>query len=314
MSKTRNLLESIQSNLKENELLNAVQSILDKDAIQKGKSILATYDNVDLWITDTYDKVKLDTKKDKGAVLHTQKGDMNGPSLHLSASKSNGYISAIKNLKNQFDKHVNVEIEEKFIIAIDDKYLGNDGTLVNRNEAKIYNDSNNAEHDLIFYLQNNDGEGEVISLSESTLKEDEELDDEELKMVNRVEEVTGYDIEECKQIVKDGNYVFFPNVSNKEDLGRAYVDMVGGVLGINNVESYIDDTEIKEGIAEYLDDIGETYTDNDLNSMAAEDIEMAIAGKDEDYLIRYFDFEKLGEDLYLEDWYFASDGAIEISY
>ena len=151
----------------------------------------------------------------------------------------------------------------------------------------------------------------LIESIQTNLKEDEEMNDEEQKMIKRIEEATGYDLEECKRIYEDGNYVFFSNVSNDEELGRAYVDMVG-ISGVNNIQYYIDDTEIKEGIAEYLDDIGETYTDTDLNNMAEEDIEIAISEESYDYLERYFDFEQLGRDLGFEDYYFISDGAIGI--
>lgn len=169
MSNSFKLLESIQTNLKEdaldNSLLNAVKSIFDKNARQFNKSISVDYDGIDLWITDTGKTIKLDTKKDKGAVLHTQKGDMNGPSLHLTADKSNGYVSAVKDLKNQLDKNINVEIEEKYIISINDKYLGNDGNLVSKEKATIYNNYDKAQNDLYYYISNNQGAtGEIIEL------------------------------------------------------------------------------------------------------------------------------------------------------
>lgn len=151
----------------------------------------------------------------------------------------------------------------------------------------------------------------LIESIQTNLKEDEEMNDEDLKMVNRIEEATGYDIEECKRIFENGDYIFFSGVSNDEELGRAYVDIVG-ISGVNNIQYYIDDTEIKEGIAEYLDDIGETYTDTDLDNMAKEEIKVAIIEENYDYLKRYFDFEQLGRDLGFEDYYFISDGAIGI--
>lgn len=158
---TIKLLESIQSNLNESELLNAVKSIFDKNAKQTAKSISVSYDNADLWITDAGKYVKLDTKKDKGTVLHTNKGNMNGPSIHLSVEKSNDIYSTIKKLKNDFDKSTFIDVENKYIVYAsnlstnEEGYLSDDKSIVNRDNAKVYSDKDNAEHDLINLINNN---------------------------------------------------------------------------------------------------------------------------------------------------------------
>lgn len=169
-SKTINLLESIRNNINEeinrnNELLNAVKSVFDKNAKQFNRSISVVYDGIDLWITDAGQLIKLDTKKDKGSILHTQKGDMLGPSLHISVKKTNDYISDLKSLKSKLDAETNIEIKEKYIVRIDDKYLGNDGNLVSKEEATIYDNYDKAQNDLSYYISDNQGAiGEIIEL------------------------------------------------------------------------------------------------------------------------------------------------------
>lgn len=138
------------------------------------------------------------------------------------------------------------------------------------------------------------------------------LDDEEKEaMIKRVEDATGYDLEECKRIVEDGDYVWFSGVDNEKDLGKAYVDMVG-ISGVGHVEQYIDEDKVKEEIKEFLDDEGEEYTEADLNAAVDIDIQDAISIGDEKYLSRNFDYEALGRDLHIEEYYFVEDGCIGI--
>ena len=161
MSNTRNLFESFQKHLNENELLTAVKSIFDKNAKQTAKSISVYYNNADLWITDAGKYIKLDTKKDKGTILHTNKGDMNGPSIHLKVEKSNNIYDTIKKLKNDFDKSTSIDVENKYIVYAsnlstnEEGYLSDDKSIVNRDNAKVYSDKDSAEHDLINLINDN---------------------------------------------------------------------------------------------------------------------------------------------------------------
>ena len=116
--------------------------------------------------------------------------------------------------------------------------------------------------------------------------------------------------EEAQRILEDGDYVFFPGVSTDEELGKAYVDMVG-IDGVSNIENYLDREQIKQEIIEYLEDSGEDtddISDETLEFMVDEDIQTAEGNSD--YFEKYFDYEALGRDLDYEGYYFADTGAI----
>lgn len=137
-----------------------------------------------------------------------------------------------------------------------------------------------------------------------------EEDLEEQKMIKRIEEATGYDLEECKRIYEDGEYVFFPGVEDDFNLGKAYVDMVG-FEGVTNLSNFIDRNAIKTNIINNMNS-EEDYSDEELDAMVEEDIALAIDSKAEDYLKEYFDYDHLGHTLGYEGYTFIEDGCIGI--
>ncbi len=115
--------------------------------------------------------------------------------------------------------------------------------------------------------------------------------------------------EEALNIYESGDYIFFPGVDNDEDLGKAYVDMVG-FEGVSNKENYIDRNSVAEGIEEYLDSVDEEYSEETLDAMVDEDIQTAIADNDNGFFENHFDYEAFGRDLNFEGYYYADTGAI----
>lgn len=136
-------------------------------------------------------------------------------------------------------------------------------------------------------------------------------------------ESTGNDFEEDKRIYEDGDYTFFAGVDNDADLGKAYVNMVGGLEGVNNIENYIDENKYRESWRESVEQmVREAYPDldedseefeakveEDLDNEAQEQLEIDL--RDGADLSDYFDYESLGRDLDYEGYFFASTGAIE---
>lgn len=137
-------------------------------------------------------------------------------------------------------------------------------------------------------------------------------------------ESTGNDFEEDKRIYEDGDYTFFAGVDNDADLGKAYVDMVGGIEGVNNAENYIDEEAYRESWREAaessvreenpdLDEDSEEFeskVEEWLDNVVPEQLEIAI--RDGADLSDYFDYESLGRDLDYEGYFFASTGAIYV--
>lgn len=136
-------------------------------------------------------------------------------------------------------------------------------------------------------------------------------------------ESTSNNFEENKRIFEDGDYTFFEGVDNDEDLGRRYVDMVGGLDGVTNKENYIDEDAYRESWREAaensvrkenpdLDEDSEEYeekVEHYMDIFSEEQLEIDKAdGAD---LSEYFDYEALGRDLGFEGFYFASTGAIQ---
>ncbi len=142
---------------------------------------------------------------------------------------------------------------------------------------------------------------------------------EELEYINNVDNEDAFlaildehndNFEEAKDIYESGDYIFFAGVDNDEDLGRAYVDMVG-FEGVSNIENYLDRNQIEEDIRAQLEEMGEdvdSISDETIDLMVDEDIEAAAGNSD--YIEKYFDYEALGRDLDFEGYYFANTGAI----
>lgn len=140
-------------------------------------------------------------------------------------------------------------------------------------------------------------------------------------MLKRIKDATGYDDEYCRKIIEDGDYVWFEGVDNEEDLGKAYVDMVG-MQGISDKSKYIDEEKYRDSWRELAEenireenpnldeDEFEAEVEKWLDAVVPEQLE--IAKLDGENLDKYFDYEALGRDLNFEDYYFVDDGCIGI--
>ena len=183
-----------------------------------------------------------------------------------------------------------------------------------KDEEPFINDTENVPGDLgideytnpweaieeLEYIENSDNKDALIAIIEST-----------------------GDFENAKEIYESGDYTFFPGVEDDEGLGRAYVEMVGGLEGVTNAGNYIDEEAYKESWREAaeqdvrennpdLDENSDEFEDeveNWLNGVAMEELENEkAAGND---LSEYFDYEAFGRDLDFEGYFFASTGAVQ---
>ena len=148
-----------------------------------------------------------------------------------------------------------------------------------------------------------------------------ESEDDNEAMFKRIKDATGYDDEYCRKIIEDGDYVWFKGVSNDEELGKAYVDMVG-MQGISDKSKYIDEEKYRDSWRELAEesireenpnldeDEFEAEVEKWLDAVVPEQLE--IAKLDGENLDEYFDYEALGRDLNFEDYYFVDDGCIGI--
>ena len=137
-------------------------------------------------------------------------------------------------------------------------------------------------------------------------------------------ESTSNDFEENKEIYESGDYTFFEGVETDEELGRAYVDLVGGLNGVYNASNYVDYDKYRESWREAAESATrEEYPDledtdyDEFESKVEEwldnvvDEQLAIGIADGEDLSNYFDYEALGRDLDYEGYFFASTGAIQ---
>ena len=158
----------------------------------------------------------------------------------------------------------------------------------------------------------------IITWKHLNNKVQESTNDNEA-MVKRIKDATGYDDEYCRKIIEDGDYVWFKGVSSDEELGKAYVDMVG-MEGIS--DKYIDEEKYRDSWRELAEEsIREENPDLDEDEFEAEvekwldavvPEQLEIAKLDGENLDEYFDYEALGRDLNFEDYYFVDDGCIGI--
>lgn len=123
------------------------------------------------------------------------------------------------------------------------------------------------------------------------------------------------DINEFINFLDNGEYYVYDDVSNTYDLGKCYVDMLGGILFVGDVGSYLDKEQMKE---DYQEDVDAMYDENDPDwyevddSIIDEDIASVVSSQNaqavEDAFSNYFDYEELGEELDSDGgWYFVSD-------
>ena len=138
-----------------------------------------------------------------------------------------------------------------------------------------------------------------------------------------IEDQGSSNIQSALEVYESGDYIFFEGVDDDYDLGKAYVDMVGGIEGVNNAENHIDEKAYRESWREAaessvreenpdLDEDSEEFeskVEEWLDNVVPEQLEIDI--RDGVDLSDYFDYESLGRDLDYEGYFFASTGAIE---
>ena len=192
-------------------------------------------------------------------------------------------------------------------------------------EAKEFAELHNDDEPFI-----NDTENCPIKVSEydncmkilEDLEAYEDCDDKEV--LTAILESENDDIQNALEILNSGDYIFFADIDNDEDLAHAYIDMIGGLDGINNIEDYIDENAYKESWREIAENtIREEQPDLDENSdefenevelwldtVYPEQLALAIENNSKD-LEDYFDYEAYGRDLSFK-YFYASTGAISI--
>lgn len=179
---------------------------------------------------------------------------------------------------------------------------------------------NDTEGDIPFTIDEYSNPWVVIE----QLEKIEELSEDERAAFTAIMEDQNDDFDTCMDILESGDYIFFPGVETEEELGEAWVDMIGGFEGVANKENYIDEKayreswreaaeesvrddnpDIDEGSDEFYDLVEEW-----LDSVVEEQLEIDIA--DGNDLSDYFDYGALGRDLDFSGFYFASTGAIQV--
>lgn len=140
-------------------------------------------------------------------------------------------------------------------------------------------------------------------------------------LLKNIIEVGGYgdDISAYIDIAESGDYIWFEGVDNDNDLGKAYVDMLGGLEAVSNKASYFDASAYKDDVES---DMRQVYADNegvDVDDIDEDDFETYLdsyvdevsenwTGDDD----RYFDYEKMGRELTMDGFSYTSDGALQI--
>ena len=170
-----------------------------------------------------------------------------------------------------------------------------------------------------------------------------ELEDSDVDMdiVGLIVDELGYDFDDAVRIVENGDYQYYPDVTDAEDLGRTFIDELGGIkeaVSQDTVLSYIDRKQIendfeydvknylydnaKERIADEEDidedDVTEEMIDNyvddnwedELDAQVDEYMDMIERGEVDG--TDYFDYEKFGRDLTYEGFTITDKGAIEV--
>lgn len=123
------------------------------------------------------------------------------------------------------------------------------------------------------------------------------IDDD--KMINRVMQL-GYNEEQAKDIISHNKYIYFPNVKNYNDLGKAYLKYYGYRKLYKIVNYYFNIGEYFKS-PEYFEAIDDM--DDELIKEFRQDIEDNIANQESLYnlidlniIIKYLNFEKFSKD------------------
>ena len=154
-----------------------------------------------------------------------------------------------------------------------------------------------------------------------------DLEDYDRKVIGAISEsgnVSTY--AEAVKVFNNGNFTFYSNVNNDYDLGQADILENGGIfatLDADSILSYIDEDEMLDSWdydlrTQYADENGvdiDDIDDDDFEEFAHdvinEEIAIAIADENEDYISEFFDYEAYGRNLSY-DFIYTSYGAISI--
>lgn len=173
------------------------------------------------------------------------------------------------------------------------------------------------------------------------LKQLEDMEGYDRKMLERVLSTGDYDFEDALEIVENGDYAWYEGVSDDAELGYAIADEFGGPREMtSNAENYIDEDALRRDLSldvrdmyydtakdevEYehrfdekddydLDAEIEQWLDDHEDELLDGLVDEVISGDiDTDMIENYFDYERFGRDVAIENnVYYLDDGALEI--
>lgn len=184
-------------------------------------------------------------------------------------------------------------------------------------------------------------EYDIATIVLDNLKQYEEMDDYDRKMLGRILSTGDYDFDDALDIFNDGDYRWYEGVSNDEDLGYAIIDDFGSPQAATPyADNYIDEDKLRRDLSfdvremyydtaeqevDYehrFDDEGdfdrdaeiEQWLDDHEEELLDELVDEVVSGDIEgDFIENYFDYEKFGRDVSFEsNIYYLDDGALEI--
>lgn len=152
------------------------------------------------------------------------------------------------------------------------------------------------------------------------------LSEDEKEVVGAILEAGSItDLEEAIHVAETGDYVFFPGVDNDEDLGRAYVDMCGGITSAvsqSRLPEFFDEEGYREEIEDdvrdmiasdngydSIDDVTDEELNSYLDAIVSDELSVATLDGNEDFLEAHFDYKAFGEELSY-DYTYVDAGAI----
>ena len=119
-------------------------------------------------------------------------------------------------------------------------------------------------------------------------------------------------IEEFKQWAEEGDYHYWSNVENDYDLGYAIIDEFG-TEGITHPEYYVDEEAVKDALQQDVDGMYDEE-DEDWYEVGDYEVEEFIKNATPDQIGNFFDYEKLGRDITMEEsvCYTSNGNCVEI--
>lgn len=137
-----------------------------------------------------------------------------------------------------------------------------------------------------------------------------DFSDGELEAADMITDDQNGDVEEAVDAVERGDYLFFPGVEDDEELGKAYIDMIGSIKDAvgDFLERYIDIQEVADDMKR---DPGNTADDELLDdstwyAIAEEQVEINPEAYED-----FFDYEAFGRDFHFNNGaFFGQFGAV----